>query len=94
MDTAKAVLGSKGAKLHPEEIHLRKTKNGYIAKHVLRDKDGKPPTDGQRDTAEYNLADPKEIAAHMAEHAALMQGQGQDGEEPPAAAATMPDPGN
>jgi hypothetical protein len=86
MDTAKAVLGAKGSKLHPEEIHLRRTKNGYIAKHLLRDKDGKSPSDGQRDTAEYNLADPKEIAAHMAEHAANMQPQ--EPNEP-----MTPDPG-
>lgn len=88
MDAAKAVLGAKGSKLHPEEIHLRRTKNGFVAKHILRDKDGRPPTDGQRDSAEYNLADPKEIAEHMAEHAATMQPQ------EPAEAAPIPDPGN
>lgn len=66
---AKQILGARGKKLHTHELHLRRTKNkGYIAKHDLADKEGNPPTDGQRSSAEYSLADKKAMLAHLAQH--------------------------
>ena len=67
--TAKHILGGAGKKLHTHEIHLRRTKNkGYIAKHDLADKNGNPPTDGQRSSAEYSLANKAQMLAHMEQH--------------------------
>jgi hypothetical protein len=69
-DAAAKVLGAKGKKLRPHEIHIRRTaeKGKFIAKHVLRDKDGNPPMDGQRSEAEYSLSSPQELMAHMQGH--------------------------
>lgn len=67
--SAAKVLSSHGAKLHTHELHLRRgTKGGYIAKHDLADEEGNPPTDGQRSTAEYPLADKAAMMAHLNEH--------------------------
>ena len=66
--SAAKVLSAKGKKLHAEGMHLRRTKNGYIAKHELRDSKGNPPTDGQSGEAEYNIGNPAELAAHVAQH--------------------------
>lgn len=66
--SAAKVLASKGKKLHTEGMHLRRTKNGYIAKHELRDGKGQPPQDGQSSDAEYNIANPAELAAHVQQH--------------------------
>jgi hypothetical protein len=67
--TAKQILGGKGKKLHTEALHLRRTKNaGYIAKHELADKNGNPPTDGQRSSEEYSLANKAEMLAHLDKH--------------------------
>ena len=76
-DAAAKILGSKGKKLHPHEIHIRRTaeKGKYIAKHVLRDHQGNPPMDGQRGEAEYPLSSPEEMIAHMQQHMATEPGQ-------------------
>lgn len=70
VDAAAKILGSKGKQLHPHEIHVRRTaeKGKFIAKHDLRDKNGNPPMDGQRDQAEYALNSPQEMLAHMQQH--------------------------
>jgi hypothetical protein len=68
--SAAKVLASKGARLHTHEMHIRRTKNGYVAKHDLRDSKGQPPQDGQDAQAEYNMANPKELAAHVEQHMA------------------------
>lgn len=93
MDTqlaAKAaqVLSAKGAKLHTHEMHIRRTKNGFVAKHDLRDSKGHPPQDGQDSQAEYNMANTKELAAHVAEHMQPQPDEQADAQEPqqPAAA--------
>jgi hypothetical protein len=66
--SAAKVLGSKGKKLHAHGMHIRRTENGYVAKHELRDAKGHPPTDGQSSEAEYNIANPAELAAHVQQH--------------------------
>ena len=63
--SAAKVFGSKGSKLHTHEMHIRRTKNGYVAKHDLRDSKGQPPNDGQDGQAEYNMANPAELAQHV-----------------------------
>lgn len=79
-DMAAKILGSKGKALHTHEIHVRRTaeKGKFIAKHDLRDKNGNPPTDGQRDTAEYALNSPQELLAHMQQHLGQQPQPGQD----------------
>lgn len=73
-DSAAKVLASKGSKLHTHEMHIRRgTKGGYITRHDLADDDGNPPTDGQRPTAEYPIASPDDLQAHVAEHMGPMQ---------------------
>ena len=67
-DSAGKVLASKGKKLHTHDMHIRRTKNGYVAKHSLRDSKGNPPQDGQSGEAEYNVGNPAELAAHVSEH--------------------------
>jgi hypothetical protein len=67
-DSAAKVLSSKGKKLHTHGMHLRRTANGYIAKHELADSKGQPPQDGQSGEAEYNVANPAELAAHVQQH--------------------------
>jgi hypothetical protein len=66
--SAAKVLSSKGSKLHTHGMNIRRTKNGYVAKHELRDSKGQPPSDGQSGEAEYNVGSPKELAAHVQEH--------------------------
>jgi hypothetical protein len=66
---AAKILGGKGKKLKAHEIHLRRTANkGYIAKHIMRDRDGNPPMDGQRGELEYALADHDAMLKHVDEH--------------------------
>jgi hypothetical protein len=69
-DAAAKVLGGKGKKLHTHEIHIRRTaeKGKFIANHDLRDKNGNPPQDGQRSSAEYPLSSPQELMAHVQQH--------------------------
>lgn len=67
-DSAAKVLAAKGKKLHTHGMQLRRTQNGYIAKHELRDSKGNPPQDGQSAEAEYNVANPAELAAHVSQH--------------------------
>lgn len=69
-EAAKKALGGKGKTLRAHEIHVRRTaeKGKYIARHMLRDKDGNPPMDGQRGEAEYALNNPQELLDHMQQH--------------------------
>lgn len=80
--SAAKILGARGAALKPHEIHVRRTaeKGKFIAKHLLRDKNGNRPTDGQRDEAEYALNSPQELLAHIQQH--MGAAQPQDGQEP------------
>jgi hypothetical protein len=70
-----------GKKLKTHEIHLRRTENGYVAKHILRDHNGNPPDDGQRGEKEYNFDSLANLASHFAEHmpenAAPDEGEGE-----------------
>lgn len=67
------MLGGRGAKLHTHEMHIHGTDNGkYVVKHDLRDKNGNPPTDGQRASAEHSLNTPEELAAHVQQMAPQM----------------------
>ena len=77
------ILGGKGKKLTAHEVHIRRTaeKGKYIAKHVLRDKDGNPPMDGQRGEAEYSLGSPQELMSHMQTHMGSEPDQEPDGDE-------------
>ena len=81
--SAAKILGAKGANLKPHEIHVRRTaeKGKFIARHILRDKNGLPPTDGQRSEAEYALNSPQDLMAHMQQHLGQEPGQ-QDDDEP------------
>ena len=73
-DSAAKALASKGSKLHTHEMHIRRgTKGGYIVRHDLADKNGIPPTDGQSPTAEYPIANPADLQAHVDEHMGPMQ---------------------
>lgn len=66
---ARKILSSKGAKLKAHEIHLRRTANkGYVAKHLMRDQDGNPPTDGQSPEQEYHANNLAELQAHLGQH--------------------------
>jgi len=69
-ESAAKILGSKGKKLRPHEIHVRRTaeKGKFIARHMLRDKLGNMPTDGQHGEAEYALNSPQELMSHMQQH--------------------------
>lgn len=91
---ARKALSGKGAKLHAHEAHVRRTKNGgYVIRHDLRDKNGNPPTDGQRDSAEYHAASEAEMLANMQQHMGAGTGPGggaqpgddEEDEEQPAA---------
>jgi hypothetical protein len=64
------ILGGKGKKLHAHEVHIRRTaeKGKYIAKHILRDRDGKFPSDGQNGEKEYALSNAQELMDHLSTH--------------------------
>jgi hypothetical protein len=80
-DAAKKILGGQGKQLHTHEVHLRRTKNkGYIARHDLRDKNGNPAADGQRNEAEYALPDKAAMLAHIEQHMGEMP---EENEGPP-----------
>jgi hypothetical protein len=65
----KKILGGKGKKLHTREMNIRRTENkGYIARHVMGDKNGNPPMDGQRGEAEYSHANLAELLKHVQDH--------------------------
>ena len=76
MDTLKAppevkkILGGSGKKLQAHEVHIRRTaeKGKFIAKHILRDKHGNAPEDGQRAELEYPLSSPEEMLSHVQTH--------------------------
>lgn len=79
----KRILGGRGKKLHSHEVHLRRTDNGgYVAKHDLRDRQGHPPSDGQRGEAEYSLADKAAMLAHMDQHMGDAEPDEGDEQEP------------
>ena len=66
---AKEALGGKGKRLSPREIHIQRTQNkGYIARHMMADKKGNPPTDGQSHERMYGLANHTELLKHLSEH--------------------------
>ena len=66
---ATKILGSKGKKLYPHEVHIRRAEKGaFIARHLLRDKHGNPPADGQRSEMEYAIPDAAALASHVQEH--------------------------
>jgi len=69
-NTVKKMLGGKGKKLAAHEVHIRRTaeKGKYIARHILKDKQGNLPVDGQRSEAEYSLGSPEEMIAHLQQH--------------------------
>jgi hypothetical protein len=65
---ANALGSGKGKKLRTVEMHVRPSENGkYIVKHDLRDKQGRPPMDGQKDSKEYAL-EQAELQEHIAQH--------------------------
>lgn len=78
---AQKILGAEGKKLHTHGMHIRRTANGFIAKHELGDKHGRPPTDGQRSEKEYNVATPEELAQHV--QSAMQPIPQQDDEQQP-----------
>lgn len=83
-DATKKILAGKGQKLHTHEVHLRRTDNkGYVARHDLRDKHGRPPADGQRGEKEYSLADKTAMLQHINQHMGEMEPeeQGEQGEQ-------------
>lgn len=93
-ENAASVLASKGDKLHSHEMHIRHADNGgYIAKHDLRDKHGRAPSDGQKDSREDQHPNMAALQAAIAQHM-QQDPQGQpmqpdaqpDQEAPPAAA--------
>jgi hypothetical protein len=50
-------------------MHIRRTANkGFITKHELGDKEGMPPSDGQRPDAEYSHSNIQELMAHVQQH--------------------------
>jgi hypothetical protein len=81
--SAAKVLSSKGQKLHTDGMDIRRSANkGYITKHNLTDKNGNPPSDGQKPTKEYTHANMKELLAHVEQHMAQPQDQDTDDEQP------------
>jgi hypothetical protein len=88
MEAAAKVLGHMGKRLRTHEIHLRRAENGYIAKHLLRDKEGNPPSDGQRAEREYTFDSLSNLAAHYAEH--MPEKEGSDEDEGAGNAGPMP----
>jgi hypothetical protein len=77
------ILGGKGKKLTAHEIHVRRTaeKGKFIARHILKDKDGNSPMDGQRGEAEYALNNPQELLDHMQQHMGDQEPDAQDPQE-------------
>lgn len=64
----KKALGGKGKKLRTQEMTLRRLeKNRVLATHHLTDRNGVPPTDGQRSTMEYAV-DQDQIGDHVHNH--------------------------
>lgn len=68
MESAAKVLGHLGKKLRTHSIHVRRTENGMVARHELRDEDNNPPMDGQHGEKEYNISNLAQLASHFAEH--------------------------
>jgi hypothetical protein len=46
----------------------RTDNEGFIARHELRDKDGNPPTDGQRSSRVYHMNNADELREHVGKH--------------------------
>ena len=69
---AEQILGGKGSKLSTHGMHISRTDNKkYLVRHELRDKQGNPPTDGQRAEATHSLNSPEELLAHVQQHMPL-----------------------
>lgn len=89
-NVARKILGGKGKKLHAHEAHVRRAEKGsYVISHDLRDRDGNPPTDGQRSTKEYTAANEAEMLAHMQQHMGAMQPGAADDDEDDQPGATQ-----
>jgi hypothetical protein len=89
---AASILGGKGKALQTHEMHIRPTANkGFIVKHDLRDKEGRHPVDGQRDSAEYHMNNPAELAKHVSAVAPTMGGPNPNPETVP---EPEPEPGS
>jgi hypothetical protein len=69
-DEVKKILGGSGKKLFAHEVHVRRTaeKGKYIARHMLRDRRGNPPQDGQHGEKEYALSNAQELMDHLSTH--------------------------
>jgi hypothetical protein len=69
-NAAKSALGSKGAKLHTAEMRIKRTASPgkYIIEHHMADKNGNPPTDGQKSVVEHVASSPAELQKHVAVH--------------------------
>lgn len=60
--------------MHTHEIHLKRLAEGKIlAKHILADRDGVPPADGQRGDAEYALNNSDDLADHVKRYMAPIE---------------------
>lgn len=67
-DGVKKALGGHGKKLHTHEMTLRRLEKGRVlATHHLTDKNGNPPSDGQRSMKEYAL-NQEDVGDHVNEH--------------------------
>lgn len=52
-------------------MNIDRTDNdGYIVSHELRDKNGNPPTDGQRSSKRYHMNSAEELREHVGKHMA------------------------
>ena len=79
---AEKILSGKGSKLSTHGIHIKRTDNQkYLVTHDLRDKNGNPPTDGQRPEATHTADSAQELATHIAQHMPLQDPDEQ--QEPP-----------
>lgn len=73
--SVRAELGGKGKKLRTHRMTLERLEKGKVlATHQLADKNGNPPTDGQRSQMQYAL-NPDELASHVEQHMGAEPGQ-------------------
>lgn len=81
---ARKLLGEHGSELHTHEMHIRRAHNrGFIARHDMRDPDGRPPDDGQASEREYVLANKAAMLAHVGQHMDDGPPPPDDGDGPP-----------
>jgi hypothetical protein len=93
------MLGAHGKKLRTHSMQIDRTDNkGFIATHQLRDRDGNPPSDGQRSQKVYGIPTHEELAAHVIKHLGPPQPpeppdeDDEPGPPPPPQAAPPPPP--